>query len=147
VGRPLDVVWPILPFFAVALILAFAVSGPLNAMALGDELAVAQGVSLVRTRVLSVIALTLLAGGATAIAGPIGFVGLMVPHVARWLVGPHQRWIFAYSILLAPSLLLASDILGRVVMRAGEIPVGVVTAFVGAPVLIGLVRRKKASGL
>jgi ABC-type Fe3+-siderophore transport system permease subunit len=146
-GRPLDVVWPILPFFAVALTLAFAVSGSLSALALGDDVAASQGVRLVRTRVLSVIALTLLAGGATAIAGPIGFVGLMVPHVARWLVGPHQRWIFAYSILLAPSLLLASDILGRVVMRPGEIPVGIVTAFVGAPVLIALVRRTKAGGL
>lgn len=71
----------------------------------------------------------------------------MVPHVARWLVGPHQRWIFAYSVLLAPSLLLASDILGRFVMRPSEIPVGIVTAFVGAPVLIALVRRTKASGL
>ncbi|MBB3043372.1 FecCD family ABC transporter permease [Nocardioides soli] len=147
VGRPLDVVWPILPFFAVALVLAFAASGPLNAMALGDELAAAQGVQLVRTRALSVLALTLLAGGATAIAGPIGFVGLMVPHVARWIVGPDQRWIFAYSILLAPSLLLVSDILGRIVMRPSEIPVGIVTAFVGAPVLIALARRKKASGL
>lgn len=147
VGRPLDLVWPIVPFLAVALVLAFVVSGPLNAMALGDELAVAQGVRLVRTRVLAIIALTLLAGGATAIAGPISFVGLMVPHVARWLVGPHQRWIFAYSVLLAPSLLLASDILGRFVMRPSEIPVGVVTAFVGAPVLIALVRRTRASGL
>jgi ABC-type Fe3+-siderophore transport system permease subunit len=146
-GRPLDVVWPILPFFAVALVLALAVAGPLNAIALGDDLAVAQGVQLVRTRVLSVIALTLLAGGATAIAGPIVFVGLMVPHVARWLVGPHQPWIFAYSIVLAPSLLLTSDILGRIVMRPGEIPVGVVTAFVGAPVLVALVRRKTVSGL
>ncbi|WP_257424885.1 FecCD family ABC transporter permease [Nocardioides carbamazepini] len=147
VGRPLDLVWPILPFFAVALVLAFAVSGPLNAMALGDELALAQGVRLVRTRVFAIVALTLLAGGATAIAGPIGFVGLMIPHVARWIVGPHQRWIFAYSVLLAPILLLASDILGRVVMHPSEIPVGVVTAFVGAPVLIVLVRRTKASGL
>jgi ABC-type Fe3+-siderophore transport system permease subunit len=147
VGRPLDLLWPILPFLAVALVLALAVSGPLNAMALGDELATAQGVRLARTRVLAIIALTLLAGGATAIAGPIGFVGLMVPHVARWIAGPHQRWIFAYSILLAPSLLLASDIVGRIVMRPGEIPVGIVTAFVGAPVLIALVRRKKASGL
>lgn len=146
-GRPLDVVWPVLPFFAVALVLAFAVSGSLNALALGDDLAASQGVRLVRTRILSVVALTMLAGGATAIAGPIGFVGLMVPHVARWIVGPHQRWIFAYSVLLAPSLLLASDILGRVVMRPGEIPVGIVTAFVGAPVLIALARRKKASGL
>jgi iron complex transport system permease protein len=146
-GRPLDLVWPVLPFFAVALLLAFAVSGSLNAMALGDELAVAQGVRLARTRVLAIIALTLLAGGAAAIAGPIGFVGLMVPHVARWIVGPDQRWIFAYSVLLAPSLLLASDILGRVVMHPNEIPVGVVTAFVGAPVLIALVRRRRASGL
>jgi ABC-type Fe3+-siderophore transport system permease subunit len=146
-GRPLDVMWPILPFFAVALVITLAVSRPLNAMALGDELAVAQGVRVARNRVLSVLALALLAGGATAIAGPIAFVGLMVPHVARWLVGPNQRWIFAYSFLLAPSLLLASDILGRVVMRPGELPVGVVTAFIGAPVLIALVRRNKASGL
>ncbi|MDF1487097.1 FecCD family ABC transporter permease [Tessaracoccus caeni] len=147
VGRPLDVVWPILPFFGVALILAFVVSSSLNAMALGDEVATAQGVSLARTRVLTIIALTLLAGGATAIAGPIGFVGLMVPHVARWFVGPDQRWILVYSILLAPSLLLASDILGRVVIRPSELQVGIVTAFVGAPVLIALVRRKRASGL
>jgi ABC-type Fe3+-siderophore transport system permease subunit len=147
VSRSLDLLWPTLPFFAIALLLAFAVSGPLNAMALGDELAVAQGVRLARSRILAIIALTLLAGGATAIAGPIGFVGLMVPHVARWIVGPDQRWIFAYSALLGPILLLASDILGRVVMRPGEIPVGIVTAFVGAPVLIALVRQKKASGL
>jgi ABC-type Fe3+-siderophore transport system permease subunit len=147
VGRPLEIVWPILPFFAVALLLAFAVSGPLNAMALGDELAASQGVGLVRTRVLTVAAITLLAGGAVAVAGPIGFVGLMVPHVARWIVGPDQRWIFAYSVLLAPSLLLVSDILGRFVMMPGEIPVGIVTAFVGAPALIALVRRKKVSGL
>jgi ABC-type Fe3+-siderophore transport system permease subunit len=147
VGRPLEVVWTVLPFFAVALVLAFAVSGPLNAMALGDDLAVAQGVRLARTRVLAIIALTLLAGGATAVAGPIVFVGIMVPHVARWIVGPHQRWIFAYSAVLGAGLLLTSDILGRVVMWPGEIPVGVITAFVGAPVLIALVRRKKASGL
>ncbi|GIE29660.1 ABC transporter permease [Actinoplanes italicus] len=147
VGRPLDLVWPILPFLVVALVLALAVSGSLNAMALGDDLAAAQGVRLTRTRVLAIIALTLLAGGATAIAGPIGFVGLMVPHVARWIAGPHQSWIFAYSVLLAPILLLASDILGRVLMRPSEIPVGVVTAFVGAPVLVALVRRKNASAL
>ncbi|GAA1646253.1 FecCD family ABC transporter permease [Actinoplanes couchii] len=147
VGRPLELLWPILPFFAIALVLAFTVSGPLDAMALGDEVAVAQGVRLAPTRLLAIIALTLLAGGATAVAGPIGFVGLMVPHVARWIAGPDQRWIFAYSVLLAPILLLASDVLGRVAVHPSEIPVGVVTAFAGAPVLIALVRRKKASGL
>jgi iron complex transport system permease protein len=146
-GRPLDVLWPLLPPLALGLVLAFAAASALNAMALGDDLAVAQGVRLTRTRVLTVAAITLLAGSATAIAGPIGFVGLMVPHVARWITGPHQRWIFAYSVLLAPSLLLASDILGRIVMAPGEVPVGIVTAFVGAPVLIALVRREKVSGL
>lgn len=146
-GRPLDLLWPVLPFFALGLVLTFVVAGPLNALALGDEIAVAHGVRLGRTRIVAIIALSLLAGGATAIAGPIAFVGLMVPHVARWVVGPHQNWIFGYSILLAPSLLLVSDILGRVVLRPGEIQVGIVTAFVGAPVLIALVRRKKASGL
>lgn len=146
-GRPLEIVWPVLPLLGVALVLALITSRSLNAMALGDELAASQGVRLVRTRILSVAAITLLAGGATAIAGPIGFVGLMVPHVARWIVGPDQRRIFAYSVLLAPSLLLASDVLGRVVMAPSEIPVGIVTAFVGAPVLIALVRRRKASGL
>ncbi|WP_430781492.1 FecCD family ABC transporter permease [Actinoplanes sp. G11-F43] len=147
VGRPLDLVWPLLPFLVVALILAVVVAGPLDAMALGDDLAAAQGVRLARIRVLAVIALTLLAGGATALAGPIGFVGLMVPHVARWIAGPHQGWIFAYSVLLAPILLLASDVLGRLVMHPNEIPVGVITAFVGAPVLITLVRRRNVSGL
>jgi ABC-type Fe3+-siderophore transport system permease subunit len=147
VGRPLEVLWPILPFFAIALVVALAISGSLNAMGLGDEVAVAHGVRLIRVRILAVVALTLLAGGATAVAGPVGFVGLMVPHVARWIVGPDQRWIFVYSLVLAPSLLLASDVLGRIVMRPSEIPVGIVTAFVGAPVLILLVRRKAASRL
>jgi ABC-type Fe3+-siderophore transport system permease subunit len=147
VGRPLEVVWPVLPLLAVAVVLALIASRALNAMALGEELAASQGVGLVRARVLTVAAITLLAGGATAIAGPIGFVGLMVPHVARWIAGADQRWIFAYSLLLAPSLLLASDILGRLVLHPSEIPVGIVTAFVGAPVLIAMVRRRKASGL
>ncbi|MFT3944614.1 MAG: iron chelate uptake ABC transporter family permease subunit [Ancrocorticia sp.] len=147
VGRPLEILWPILPFLVIGMILAFIVCGPLNVIALGDDLAVAQGVHLARTRLLAITALTLLAGGATAIAGPIGFVGLMVPHVARWITGPDQRWIFTYSILLAPSLLLASDIIGRIIMRPSEIPVGIITAFIGAPILILLVRRKKASAL
>jgi iron complex transport system permease protein len=146
-GRSLDVVWAVAPFLAVAFGLALVVAPSLNAFALGDEVAAAQGVSLARTRVVTVVAIAFLAGGATAVAGPIGFVGLMVPHVARWIVGPDHRWIIVYSALLAPGLLLASDILGRLLMHPGEIPVGLVTAFVGAPVLIVLVRRRRASGL
>lgn len=137
-------VWP---FLAIGLLLAFAVARPLNAVALGDDLASALGANIWRTRVMTIISTTLLAGASTAAVGPIGFVGLMVPHVARWLVGPDQRWIFAYTLVLAPILLLVSDIVGRIVMRPGELQVGIVTAFVGAPVLILLARRRKVSGL
>ncbi|WP_440313113.1 FecCD family ABC transporter permease [Leucobacter chromiireducens] len=147
VGRELAQIWPVLPCLGVGLVLALVAARPLNAIALGEDLAAALGANVLRTRVLVVIAVTLLAGGATAIAGPIGFVGLMIPHVARWIVGPDQRWIMAYTVVLAPILLLVSDIAGRLIMRPAEIPVGIVTAFVGAPVLIVLIRRKRVSAL
>lgn len=147
VGRGFDVLLPVVPFLVVGVLIALWLASSLNAVALGDDLARSLGISIGRTRVLTIIAVTLLAGTATAIAGPIGFVGLMVPHVARWITGPDQRWIVAYTLVLAPALVLAADVLGRVVMRPGELPVGVVTAFVGAPMLIVLVRRRMASGL
>lgn len=137
----------VLPFLVVGLILAVILSGSLNSIALGDDLAASLGTKFGRTRVLGIIAVTLLAGGATALTGGIGFVGLMVPHIVRWFVGPDQRWIILYSALAAPTLVLAADVLGRVVARPGEIEVGIVTAVIGAPVLIALVRRRKASGL
>ena len=146
-GRDFDTVTAILPFIVIGTVLALALSHSLNAVALGDDLAASLGTSVNRTRVLSILGVTLLAGAATAAAGPIGFIGLMIPHIARWIVGPDQRWILGYSVVLSPILLLASDVIGRVVMKPGELQVGVVTAFVGAPVLIALVRRKKASGL
>ncbi len=146
-GPPLQTSAIVAPFIGVGLVLALAITRDLNALALGDDLAAALGSRVAITRVVAIVAVTLLCGAATAAAGPIGFVGLMIPHVARWIVGPDQRWIFAYSILLAPSLLLASDVLGRVVMMPSEIPVGIITAFIGAPILIVLVRRRKASGL
>jgi iron complex transport system permease protein len=135
------------PFVLLGIVLAIVAARPLNAIALGDDLAASLGANIVRTRVIVVIAVTLLAGAATAAAGPIVFVGLMVPHVARWLIGPDQRWILVFTLILAPVLLLSSDIIGRVVMRPGELQVGIVTAFVGAPVLILLARRRKVSGL
>ncbi|MGO1851924.1 MAG: FecCD family ABC transporter permease [Microbacteriaceae bacterium] len=135
------------PFLLVGLIVAVLLSGSLNSIALGDDLAASLGTKVVRTRVLGIIAVTLLAGGATALTGGIGFVGLMVPHVVRWFTGPDQRWIITYSALAAPVLVLAADVLGRVIARPGEIEVGIVTAVIGAPVLIALVRRRKVSGL
>lgn len=147
VGRGLDVAAAVAPFVVVGLVLAFAMTRPLNAVALGEDLAASLGAHLVRTRVIVVVAVTLLAGAATAAAGPIGFVGLMVPHVVRWFTGPDQRWILTYTVLLGPALVLVSDVVGRLVLKPGELPVGIVTAFVGAPVLILLVRRHRASGL
>ncbi|MDN5744645.1 MAG: iron chelate uptake ABC transporter family permease subunit [Nocardioidaceae bacterium] len=147
VSRGWDILLPVVPFLVVGVLLAALVAPALNTIALGDDLAQSLGANITRTRIVVIVAVTLLAGGATAIAGPIGFVGLMIPHIARWLVGPDQRWILAYTVVLAPTLVLTADILGRVVIRPGEFPVGIVTAFVGAPVLIVLVRRKKASGL
>ena len=146
-GHPLAVVGVVTPFIVVGTVLCLYVSRGLNAVALGDELAVAMGGNVIRTRVVGLIAVTLLAGAATAGAGPIGFVGLMVPHAVRWYTGPDWRWICAYCVFVAPALLLAADVVGRVVVAPGELPAGIVTAFVGAPVLIWLVRRRTAAAL
>jgi iron complex transport system permease protein len=135
------------PFVLAGLVLAVLVARPLDAVALGDDLARSLGAHVGRTRVLVGVAVTLLCGAATAAAGPVAFVGLMVPHVARWAVGPLQRWIVPYSAVLGAVLVLVADVVGRVVAWPGEVPVGIVTAFVGAPVLIALVRRSRASGL
>ena len=135
------------PFLLAGLLIALVLAGPLNSMALGDDLATALGARIVRTRVLGIVAVALLAGSAAAITGGIGFVGLMVPHAVRWFTGPDQRWIIGCTAVAAPVLLLVSDVAGRVIARPGEMEVGIVTAFVGAPVLIALVRRRKASGL
>jgi len=144
-GRPLQVATTILPFIVAGTVLALIVARSLNAVALGDDLARTLGASIARTRVLAMVSVMLLAGAATAAVGPIGFVGLMIPHVVRWMVGPDQRWIFVYTIVCAPILLLLADIVGRLVVRPGELRVGIVTAFVGAPVLIWWIRRARVS--
>ncbi|MFE2925072.1 FecCD family ABC transporter permease [Streptomyces goshikiensis] len=142
-GRRMDVVWVIAPFVVTGLIVALLLAPSLNALAMGEQLGRALGVNIGRTRVLGVVSVMLLCGAATAAAGPIGFVGLVVPHVARFVVGPDQRWVMAYSMLLAPVLLIGSDVLGRVLGAPGEVQVGIVTAFIGAPLFLVLCRRRK----
>lgn len=142
-GRGLEVAAAIAPFIAIGAVLCFVVSRSLNITALGDDLAKSVGTNVARTQILSLIAVTLLAGAATAGAGPIGFVGLMVPHAVRRFTGPDWRWIIAYATVVAPALMLAADIVGRVVIRPAELPAGIVTAFLGAPVLIWLIRRSR----
>ncbi|MEV8533416.1 iron chelate uptake ABC transporter family permease subunit [Streptomyces sp. NPDC051211] len=142
-GRRMDVFWVVLPFIAVGLVLALALAPSLNALALGDQMGRALGVNVNRTRVIGVIGVMLLCGAATAAAGPIAFIGLVVPHMARFIVGPDQRWLMVYSALIAPILLIGSDVLGRVLGAPGELQVGIVTAFVGAPLFLALCRRRK----
>lgn len=132
----------VLPFVALGAALALGLTPSLNALALGEEAGQALGVHRGRTRALGAVAVTLLCGAATAAAGPIAFVGLMVPYAARMITGPDYRWLVPYSLLLAPILLLASDVVGRVATRPSEVGVGVVTAVIGAPLLIVLVRRR-----
>ncbi|MFF4218805.1 FecCD family ABC transporter permease [Streptomyces nondiastaticus] len=140
-----DVIRQVLPFIAAGTLLALALARPLNAMALGDDSARALGTRPARTRVLALTAVTLLCGAATAACGPIVFIGLIVPHLVRALTGPDQRWILPYAAVLSPVLLLGADVLGRVVTRPGELQAGIVTAVIGGPVFIHLVRRRRVA--
>ncbi len=147
VNRNAEVLVQVVPFLAIGAVIAFSITGALNALALGDQVGRALGARVGRTRLLAGVAIVLLCGGATAAAGPIGFVGLAVPHAVRAIVGPDYRWVVPYSLVAAPLLVLGSDILGRVVLPSGELEVGVVTAVVGAPVFIYLVRRRRVAAL
>ncbi|GGU56289.1 iron ABC transporter permease [Streptomyces lavendofoliae] len=135
------------PFIVVGVVLALLIARPLNAMEMGDDTARALGAHLNRTRAMGMVSVTLLCGAATAACGPIVFIGLMVPYLVRALTGPDMRWILPYAAVLSPVLLLGSDVLGRVVARPSELQVGIVTALVGGPVFIHLVRRKRMAQL
>ncbi|WP_433389345.1 FecCD family ABC transporter permease [Micromonospora sp. KLBMP9576] len=131
----------------LALAAALATTGPLNALALGEDVAHTLGARVTRIRITVLVLVTVLAGVATAVAGPIAFVGLMVPHLARRLATDSIPWIMAYSMLLGPILLIVADIGSRVLLPTGEVPVSIVTAFLGGPVLIWAVRRYGTAAL
>lgn len=126
---------------------ALGLVGSLNAMALGKDLGLALGVNVRLTWLLACLTVMLLAGAATAAAGPIGFVGLVAPHLARLLTGPDYRWIVPYSALFAGALLLTADVLGRVVAAPAEIAAGIVVLLIGGPFFIALVRTFRLSKL
>ncbi|MCM2416960.1 iron ABC transporter permease [Streptomyces sp. RKAG293] len=146
--RDSGVVLSILPFLAVGALLALATAPALNSLALGDDVAASLGRRLGLVRLQGVIAVMLLTGASVAVVGPVVFLGLVVPHVARILaqyagLGPDHRWLLPLSAALAPCLLLGADIIGRVVARPVEIQAGVLVAFIGGPFFIALVRRRK----
>ncbi|MDD7916650.1 FecCD family ABC transporter permease [Actinomycetospora callitridis] len=140
-GRDLEMLAGAAPFLVVGVVLALLSGRALNALALGEDVARALGQRVALSRGLAAVGIVCCAGGAVSVAGPIGFVGLTVPHAARALVGPDYRWVLPYSMLMGPILLLVADVIGRVLVRPGELQVGIVMAAIGAPVFIALIRR------
>ena len=138
-NRTFEQVLSALPFVAVGLVLSFMLIGPLRALALGEDAAAGLGVPVTLVRAATIVAIMALCGASTAIAGPIGFVGLVVPHVIRLLAGADIGRVLPLSLVYGPALVLAADILGRVLVVPSELEVGIVTAFIGAPVLMLLV--------
>lgn len=127
---------------SVALCGALLLGKPLNAVMLGDDVAHGLGVKVVRTRVLTLFVATVLAATATAVAGPIVFLGLIVPHVVRWLTQASIGWLICLCVVVGPLLTVLSDVLARMLLETGEVPVAIVTAVIGGPVLIWVVRRQ-----
>ncbi|MFF0448919.1 FecCD family ABC transporter permease [Streptomyces sp. NPDC004609] len=144
-GRDFDVVTAMLPFTAAGLLLALVLARGLNALALGDATSASLGADPRLVRSGGLVAATVLSASATAAVGPIAFVGLAVPHVVRAVVGVDFRRQIAFSCVAGPALLLAADVVGRVLLRPNELMVGVVTAFVGAPALLVAVRRMRGN--
>lgn len=146
-GRDVSVAAEMAPFVIVGLVGALAVTRQLNALALGEDAARALGTRIGLARFGAAMSVTLLCGAAVAAAGPVGFVGLVVPHMVRAWFGPDQRWLVPASALAGPALLLLCDVAGRVVARPGEVQVGIMTAAIGGPVFVALVRRVRMAQL
>lgn len=146
-GRDWSAVLPGVPFLVLGAGIVLGAGRILNSLALGDDIARGLGQRVGLARGITALGIVLLCGSATALAGPIGFVGLVIPHAVRFLSGPDYRWILPLSMILAPALLLAADVTGRVILLPGEVPAGIMTALVGAPVFVWLVRHGKGAGL
>jgi iron complex transport system permease protein len=146
-GATIEAITTVLPFLAVGALICFGCARALNSLALGDELAAGLGERVAYVRALASLGAVLLCGAATAVAGPIAFGGLVIPHLCRLLVGVDHRWLLPFSALTGAALLTVSDIVGRIIARPEEIDVGIITALVGAPFFIYIVRRQKVREL
>ncbi|MFC8705672.1 FecCD family ABC transporter permease [Streptomyces anulatus] len=146
-GASFERIGQVMPFLAVGFAVCLLSARALNSLALGDEVAAGLGERVAVARAVAALGAVLLCGAATAVAGPIGFVGLVVPHTCRLLVGVDHRWLLPLSTVLGAILLTAADVVGRIVARPSEIDVGIVTALIGAPFFIYIVRRQKVRAL
>lgn len=140
-NRDVGALGGLVPFLLAGMLVALVLGRSLNALALGDDAALGLGARPVTVRLAGVLAVGLLCGAATAACGPIAFVGLMVPHLVRMVVGQDERWVLGLSLLAAPVLLLGADILGRLLGSPAELQVGIVTDVLGGLVFVFLVRR------
>jgi iron complex transport system permease protein len=146
-GRGWDVIVPVLPFLAVGAVVVLGTARVLNGLALGDDVARSLGQSVAVGRAVTALGVVVLCGAATALAGPMLFVGLVVPHAARRLAGPDHRWVLPLSMVIAPALVVLADTAGRLVLPPGEVSAGVMTAVLGAPAFLWLVHRSREVGL
>lgn len=135
------------PFLIVGFIISMFISGYLNNLALGDEAATALGTNVVMTRTIGALASVLLCGATTALAGPIGFVGLIIPHIIRLIFGSEMSKMLPLSFLGSAILMLISDVIGRIISLPGETEVGIITAVLGAPVFILAIRKGRVKSL
>lgn len=145
-GKGAPTVTVVAPVILTGLLATLLAVRGLDALALGEDVARGLGVRVGGARLLSGLGVVLLTSTAVAAAGPISFVGLVVPHVARAITGPRHGWLLPYAALLGASLLVAADVVGRLVVRPAELQVGVVTALVGAPLVLILLKRSKMAG-
>ncbi|MFE5410213.1 FecCD family ABC transporter permease, partial [Microbacterium sp. NPDC056569] len=146
-GATWDRIATILPILAVGAVITLVCARGMNSLALGDDVATGLGEHVLRTRLIASAGAVILCGAAVAIAGPIAFVGLIIPHLCRLLVGTDHRWLLPFSAVAGAVLLVAADIVGRVIARPDEIEVGILTALIGAPFFIWIVRRQKVREL
>lgn len=139
-GRDLDLLLQAAPYLLAGMVLALGLGRQITTITLGDDVAKGLGQNTLWVKGLAALAVVLLAGGAVAVAGPIGFVGLVIPHIVRFMVGVDYRWVLPYSLLLGAIFLVASDVAARLILRPVEVPVGIMTAIIGGPLFIYLVR-------
>ncbi len=144
-GRSIASTQPFLPVYAAAIALTALMVRPINLLMLDDDVARGLGQNLLRTRILAGLIVVVLAGGSVALAGMIGFIGLVIPHMARSLFGRDHRWVLPASAMLGATLLLVADTASRFIVPPQEVPVGALTALIGAPFFIHVVRKRSLS--
>ncbi|ALC89054.1 iron ABC transporter [Bacillus sp. FJAT-18017] len=140
-GRDLENLTAVLPYLIVGWLGSLLIAGKMNVLAMGEDVAKGLGLNTAFVKIALGVLVILLAGGAVAVAGPIGFIGIVIPHITRSIVGIDHRWTIPYAALLGAMLLLAADIASRYLLMPQEVPVGVTTAIIGTPFFIYIARR------